>query len=197
MQGLLSGLVPLAPLVTTQPKSCWGSHKEPGGRRLLIAMDEKVQQRDLWASTCVSLCVCVCVVYCDVNNNSFAHQWPWVSENMLQILIFADKAQSQGGRNEFYFKDLFHSTDYIPLHLRCLHSAHLSGCTDKMESVAQFYSLTYNAALSQWQFTAAHSLHLGLLCIYMAWTKVVPYYIHIFKQSTLWLLQSLNTIQYT
>lgn len=26
-----------------------------------------------------------------------AHQWPWMSEKMLQILVFADKAQAGGG----------------------------------------------------------------------------------------------------
>lgn len=50
-------------LVTTQPKSCSGSHKGTSGRRHWIAMDEKVQQRDVWAS--------VYVDNCDVNNNSF------------------------------------------------------------------------------------------------------------------------------
>lgn len=78
-----------------------------------------------------------------------AHQWPWMSEKTLQILIFADKAQSQGGRNEFYFVDLSHSTDYIPLHLRCLRSAHSSSHTDNMGPVIQFYSLTYRTILSQ------------------------------------------------
>lgn len=58
-----------------------------------------------------------------------------------------------GGRwNGFCFVDLSHSTDYVPLHLRCLHSAHSSSHTDYMEPV-QFYSLTYNTMLSQ--FTAA------------------------------------------
>lgn len=131
MQEQLSGVVPL---VTTPPESCSGSHKEQGWRRLWIAMDEKVQQRDLWASTCAQLCACARACTCARARvrtivmwiiTPFAQQWPWVSEKMLQILIFADKAQCQEGRNEFYFKDVSHSTDYIPLHLRCLAFASL------------------------------------------------------------------------
>lgn len=66
MQGLLRRLVPL---VTTEPKSCSGSHKGLSEWRHWIAMDEQVQQRDLWACE-YGVCACVCVD-CDVNNNSF------------------------------------------------------------------------------------------------------------------------------
>lgn len=130
-------------------------------------MDEKMQQRDFQASACVYFVrVCVWTIVMWIIT-PFAHQWPWVSEKSPQILIFADKAQCQGRRNEFYFRDLSHSTDYVPLHLRWLHSAWLSSRTDNMWRLSpNFYSLTYNAVLYGWQFTPTQSLRWGLLCIY-------------------------------
>ena len=114
-----------------------------------------------------------------------AHQWPWVSEKSLQILIFADKAQCHGGRNEFYFKDLSHSTDYIPLHLRWLHSARLSGRTDNMWRL----SPGFTAWLITQPGYGGNLLRVRVCawgyCGYIAGTTAVPHYIHIFNQSTL------------
>lgn len=180
MQGLLSRLVPL---VTTQPKSCSGSNKGPSRRRHWIAMDEQVQQRDLRACACVYLSVCACVCVWTTLMwiiTLLVHQCPWVSEKSLQILIFADKAQCQGGRNEFYFKAVSHSTDYIPLHLRWLHTAQLSSCTDNMWRL----SPNFTAWLIMQRCYGGNLLLLRVCawgyCVHIAWTKVAPYYIHIF-----------------
>ena len=133
---------------------------------------------------CVYLCVCVRTTVMWIIT-PFAHQWPWVSEKPLQIPIFADKAQCQGGRNEFYFKDLSHSTDYIPLHLRWLHSARLSGRADNMWRLSPGFTAWlimqrgYGGNLLQ-----ARVCSRGY-CGYIAGTKAVPHYIHIFNQSTL------------
>lgn len=185
MLGQLSRLVPL---VSTQPKNCSGSHKGPSGRRRWIAMNEKVQQRDLWASACAWVCACVRACVWTIVMwiiTLFAHQWPWVSEKALQILIFADKAECQGERTEFYFKDLSHSTDYIPLHLRWLHSARLSSHTDNMWRL----SPNLTAWLIKQCCYGGNLLQLTVCawgyCVYIAWTKVVPYYIHIFNQPSL------------
>lgn len=134
-------------------------------------------------SSCVCLCVCVCVWTTLMwIITLFIHQWPWVSEKSLQILIFADKAECQGERNEFYFKALSHSTDYTRLHLRWLHTAQLSDCTDNM------WRLLPNS--TAW-LIMQHYYHGNLLQLsfcargyFVAWTIVYSYNIHIFLQST-------------
>lgn len=76
----------------------------------------------------------------------------------------------------FYFKDVSHSGDYIPLHLRCRSRIHLSRAKLTIQGAsANFTATNYNAMLSQWQFTATRSCALELrLCLYIARIIVAP-----------------------
>lgn len=139
----------------------------------------------------VPLETCVPVFDVDVNNNSSAHQWPWMSEKMLQILISADKAQGWGEEVVLW----------IFLIQQITFSSILGVCT----------LLTHQATLTIWNlssnFTAwltiqcCHNLqlrnncsfHLELLDInYIYCQNMGSYNSHIFNLSTPLCLSDIN-----
>lgn len=119
--------------------------------------------------TCALSCECV-LGHCDVNNNSFHSACgPECRGRRRKSLFLPTKRNAKRGRNEFYFKDVSHSGDYIPLHLRCRRRLRLSraALTIRRPS-ANFTAPHYNAMLSQWQFTATRSLRLSSRCTYIS-----------------------------
>lgn len=126
--------------------------------------------------TCALSCECVWG-HCDVNNNSFhSASGPECRRRRRKSLFLPTKRNARRGRNEFYFKDVSHSGDYIPLHLRCRSRIHLSRAKLTIQGAsANFTATNYNAMLSQWQFTATRSCALELrLCLYIARIIVAP-----------------------
>lgn len=129
--------------------------------------EEEVRRRDLRAGA--RACQCV-LGHCDVNNNSFhSAGGPECRRRCRKSLFLPTRRNARRRRNDFYFEDVSHSGDYIPLHLRGRRRLHLSAAAlTTQRPSANFTAGNYNAELSQWQFTASRSFRLSSRCTYIS-----------------------------